>query len=467
MIRHFFWGFVNTGGGSLVSFMATLLIARVATPGDFGLIAISASVILLANVVSEAGLASTIIYDDKLNDETLSTIFWTCTCLSVLSYLIICFSTPTIVDFFGNDALAILLPFMALSCIASAIGAVNSALITRSLRFQEKAILSLAANSASAAIGVGLSHLVDPLTGLCAMFALTPTFLTILLWFYAPWRLLLVCNLRLLKSGVSFAANVTLTNLVDQCFKSSIPLLIGQRYDATTLGYYSRADSVKNLVGQSLEKIIHKVSFPLLSHYRRDDRRMMWFRHSIITQVLIIVLGPTVWFIHDHSSQLVTLLFGNGWEKSGEILRILVFSALYLPLISLNLTLMKSLGKTLFPLLLKVAACFVVFVILGDLAKVSFGSALIGLVLLLSGKYMLSLIGLYFIDGFPFFHHIYSIVKSSTILFIIMVVYESFLVFSFQSPFVSLVLSLIALAGLIVISLVLLFFLKKYEKKSC
>ncbi|MDA8524467.1 oligosaccharide flippase family protein [Alphaproteobacteria bacterium] len=424
MIRPFFWTFVNTGGSQIISFVAVMLIARIGTPEDFGLIAIASAIILLMNVLSEAGLVSTIILDDEFREDKASTILWLSTCLAVMGYIFISFSADIIGQFFNMPELGILLPIMAISCIATSLGNVHAALITRRLKFDRKALLSLSASFISAVIGVGVAFEASPLSGLVTIFVLTPVLLSLFMWVFVPWRVQFLCKPNLIIGDLPFAANISLTNLIDQGFKSSIPLLIGQRYDAVTLGYFNRAEAVKNIAGQSIEKIINKVSFPLLSQSRRADEEQSWSHHIIISQGLLFFLLPLVWLFYKYSSSIIEILFGPDWSASGAILSILIFGAIFVPLTSLNLTLLKSYGKTFFALSLKAFSLIFVLVLFKLIPMPSFEATLRALVWFLAFQYVVSIIGLALLPNFTMANYLTRTFCCAGILVASLIVYE-------------------------------------------
>ena len=128
---------MNTGGSQSVSFIASMVIARIAVPSDFGLIAIGGSIILLCNVLAESGFASTIVYDDEFSEEKASTILWLSVTLGFLLFLLVWYFSDVISYFFDKPQLKVILPVMAFSIIGTSFGVTHAALITRNLQFDK------------------------------------------------------------------------------------------------------------------------------------------------------------------------------------------------------------------------------------------------------------------------------------------------------------------------------------------
>ena len=114
------------------------------------------------------------------------------------------------------------MPYMAMTCIATSFGNIHAALIARNLQFKKKAVLALGSNAISVIIGLSVAFSGRPLAGLVVNFLLTPTLLTILMWFLAPWRVRLLCKPRLIYGDIAFAGNIAFSSFLEQVFKSII-----------------------------------------------------------------------------------------------------------------------------------------------------------------------------------------------------------------------------------------------------
>ena len=422
----------------MISFVAAMVIARIASPQDFGLVATAGAIILVANVLSEAGLASTIIYDDEFRDDKASTILWLSTFLAVGISIFISLLAGIIGEYFAMPQLGFMLPIMAVSCIANSLGSVHGAIIARKLQFDKKAIFAINANLIAAMIGVGVAFLVNPLMGLVIMFVLTPVLLSLFMWIFVPWRVQFRFAPKLIVEDLPFALNISFTNLIDQALKSSVPLLIGQRYDANILGYYSRAEAVKNIAGQSIEKVVHKVAFPLLSNARHRGQDSLWTQHIIISQALMFILLPLVWFVHKFSDSIIELLFGPNWTTSGPFLSIVIFSAIFMPLSSLNLTLLKSCGKTFFALLLKAFSLLLILASFSLGPASNFETILFTFVGVQGFQFFASVFGLTLLPDFIMRNYLIKTLGGVCILIAGIFVYEFSAGFSFEMPFINL-----------------------------
>ena len=329
----------------MIGFFASLLIARIATPNDFGVFAIAAAIVLVANIFAEAGLSSTIIYDKDFCENKASTILWISVLLSIIILLFLTLSSGKIASYFNEPRLQIIMPFMAINCVSTSVGITHAALIARKLQFKKKAMMALGSNVIAVMLGLFIAFSGWPLAGLTTMFVLTPILLTISMWIGAPWPVKFLCKPKLLYNDIAYSGNIALSLLLEQLFKSGFTFFIGFRFDVATVGYLSRAEAIKNLASQTLDKVVQRVAFPLLSKARLSDAQNMMTSHLMISNGILCGLVPLLWFTHRFADDIVLILLGPNWAITADLLKILIFSGVVIPLTSLNLSLLKSNGR--------------------------------------------------------------------------------------------------------------------------
>ena len=186
-LSNYMWSFANSGGTQIIGFISTALIARIASPTDFGLIAICASIILICNLLSEAGLSSLIVINKDFSIEKASTILITVSFLSFSIFFIVISLTNHLANIFDNEKITYILPIMSFSILANGLKCVHSAILSRNLELKKLALISLFSISVGSMTGLLVAYLHDPLIGLAIVFVLNPILNTFCLWIFAPW----------------------------------------------------------------------------------------------------------------------------------------------------------------------------------------------------------------------------------------------------------------------------------------
>lgn len=455
---------MNTGGSQIISFAASMAIARLAGPEEFGVFAIAGAMVMIGNIFCEAGFSSTIIYDESFCKEKASTILW----LSVFASIIIFFTlwslAQPLATWFNAPKLQDILPFMAASCIATSFGNTHAALIARNLNFRKKTLLSLSSNVIAVAIGLSAALVGYPLAGLTVIFVLTPFLLTFFMWTLTPWSVRLVCKPSLLVSDIAYAGNITLSSILDQGSKSSITFFLGQRFDVTALGYFSRAEAIKNIAGQAIDKVVQRVAFPVLSRARRSDQENSIEYHLLISEALLLILLPLCWFIQKFSSDIVLLLFGPGWSKSAPLLEILIIWGVCMPLGSLNLTLLKSNGRTLFMLFSKGAVMLSIFSIFLFSRSTDILFILTLLVTVFVLQLLASIVGLASMPSFRLIKYIKRILQTTLVVMAGIMAYELLAIFNINFIFGNLIFNGLAMFALVSLIYFFVFKMSAYDR---
>jgi O-antigen/teichoic acid export membrane protein len=343
-LRSYLWSFINSGGTQIIGFLSTILIARIASPADFGLIAICSAIVLMSNILSEGGLASSVIVNKEFSIKKASTILIIVAAVSIFLFSIVVGFASELARIFQQSRVAEILPFMALSILANGFRCVHSAVLVRRLEFKKLSLISLLCVSVGSSIGVVVAYLHEPLFGLVLVFILTPIINTAALWIYAPWGFYIYCKPRLLYSDIGFSLNVTLSSFLDQGSKSMLVFLLNGRFGVSDLGFYSRADAIKNLATQTLDKVVQRVSFPVLSKQNHESLDIAAAGHVKISAILVLILMPLTYLFLSYSEGIIYIVYGPHWGESAAILEKIAFLGFFVPLTSQNLTLFKALG---------------------------------------------------------------------------------------------------------------------------
>ena len=233
---------------------------------------------------------------------------------------------------------------MAVTILANACGSVNAAVMVRRLQFQLKMKISLASVALGSVIGVLVSYSFNPISGLVVLFTMPPVLIAIGLWIFAPYGFTRVCNPRVIYEDIPFAVKVAVSGFFEQGSRALLTFLLNARFGVVDLGFYSRADAIKNLSSQTLDKVVQRVSFPTLTREGFDSKGKLIAEHINISVLLLCTLVPVAYFVSEHSAPLILVFYGQSWDSSATILERLIYMGLFLPMTSLNLTLFKSYG---------------------------------------------------------------------------------------------------------------------------
>tara|TARA_B100000212_G_scaffold342096_1_gene327566 strand:+ start:1731 stop:3140 length:1410 start_codon:yes stop_codon:yes gene_type:complete len=442
-IRPYIWSFINTGGAQVIGFLSSMIIARVAMPSDFGILAICAAIILVCNIFSEGGLASIIIVDKDFCEKKASTILWIIIILSITVFMTLNFFTSLIADYLNYQVIESVLPLMAFSILATAFGAVHAAIVVRQMRFKTKAILSISSSLCGSIIGILISYTYDPLMGLIAIFTISPILLSCGLWIFIRWNISFSLKPSLIYKDITFSLNISGSNLLDQISKSLLIFLFNNTYGLTNLGLYNRADAIKNISSNAIDKSVQRVSFPILSMKNHIKTEKAFLEHIKISTSLILLLSPLVFFISNFAENIVLIIYGQNWLNSAPILSLLIFGGIFIPITSVNLSLLKSTGYSSLLTLNKLLALLLIPIVFFIAQDNNLDYFLKSLIVYFISLYFVSVISISKVQSFSLSLYFSRIVIVSIITSIPMILFNLIVDISISNNFLNLLLNVI------------------------
>jgi O-antigen/teichoic acid export membrane protein len=300
---------------------------------------------------------------------------------------------------------------------------------------------------------------------LVLIFTLSSIFITIGLWAFAPWGFKFYCRPKLIYSNLTFSLNVALSGFLNQGSKALVTVFLNGRFGVADLGLYSRADSIMNLISQTLDKVVQRVSFPLISKEYHGSHNDAFRLHIRISVTLVLIIVPLAYLIGSYPKSVVFILYGPKWEESVPILEKLIYIGICVPLISQNLTLLKSVGLAGIVTENKIVAlillCFLYFFI--DTPDIdSFLSILIYYTL---GLYLLSLVSLLSLGVKQLFSYIRYMVTAGSVLLGIIVFHRMALAIPIQNLYHDLLLNGVTFLVFISVIYYVLFLLFSQEEQ--
>lgn len=446
----YIWSLINTGGSQAIGFLASLIIARAASPDDFGVLALCSSIILIFNIFAEGGLATVLVVDEKFCSKKASTALFIIAFIAFLISLITLIFSSSLAEILGDARVRYALPIMTIATIASSLGCVHSAYVTRTLQFKKKSIISLLSSLIGSILGVFIAYLLDPLIGLVVMYVLIPCLITIGLWVSVSWGFHMTFKPRLVFSNFTFSLNIIASHLLDQASKSILVLFVNKNFGINDLGLYNRAEAVRNITTQTADKVVQRVSLPVLSETGRNEGKSASFlATSKISAVLLLILIPSVYFLTNHSIEVVSVLFGNRWIAVSPILQIIALMGLFVPLTSLNFSFMKASGDAFLVTKNKIfgLVCYLpLFLLITDKG---IDSLLYAIVLHSACMFVLSVLSLSRINGVQLRIYIQNLLMASIVACAPIFLHNYFLAYELGNAYVNLATNLVLLTLLI------------------
>lgn len=319
-----------------LQFFVSVVLARLLTPADFGVIAIVAFFTSLSGIFIQGGFATALIQRVDSTHEEQTAIFWLGLALSAVMASVLYVSGDVIARFYNQSLLAPLMIVAGVQIILSALGSVHSALLARDLRFDLTMVSGILSSVISGVVGLATAFAGLGIWALAAQTCAAALISTISLWVFLPWRPALYFRLSVLKPLLGFGTWISLSGVLEIIYTQGSALLVGKMYGVQDLGFYNRAASTQQLPAMTLYSVIGRITLPLFAA-RIDEPEAV--RRGLRTAIGLVMLVnvPAMIGISLLADPIVTTLFGYKWKAAAPILSILAIGGLLYPMHALNL----------------------------------------------------------------------------------------------------------------------------------
>lgn len=344
-ITAFIWTALDTLVVKAVGLLISVIIARLLSPSDYGVIGMLAIFIAIGQSMVDGGFTSALIQRKHPTETDYSTIFYFNIVLALLMYLLLYLSSESISIFFKEPRLIILSKLLGLSFVINSFALIQRTILTRELDFKTQMKISVISLIISGVVGVYLAYTGHGVLALVFQVLSKTVINSTLLWVLNSWRPSLVFSISSLRSLFSFGSRLLISSILDVIFRNLSVLVIGRVFSASSLGFYTKAKELQNIPSSSLSSIIKKVSFPSFSKIQDDNERLLRnFRKA--QQIAVFMIFPVMYGIMITSDTLIDLLLTEKWLASAPYLRLLCVVGAFYPIHSLNLNILNVKGRS-------------------------------------------------------------------------------------------------------------------------
>ncbi|MCY0970997.1 lipopolysaccharide biosynthesis protein [Chryseobacterium wangxinyae] len=344
-ISGLFWTYSQQFGVQAIQFGVSLILARLISPEEFGLIGMITIFISLGSILFDGGLTSSLIRTQAVEDIDYSTVFIFNIIASFIIYLIIFLCAPLISAFFKQTLLTDILRVYSLTFIISSFASVQNTKLTKELKFKILAISALPGIIVGSFVGIVLALQDFGVWALVYSFLVQALITTITLWIISKWKPSLQFSKNKFKQHFLYGSKLTMSGILDVVFTNIYQVIIGKFYTPAQVGFYTRANTLMMLPVGNISSALNKVVFPLFSQLQDDLPRLRNLYKRIMIAVIFVV-SPIIVVMAVLAKPLITLLFGDKWLPVVPIFQIIAVTGILYPLHLYNLLILQIRGKS-------------------------------------------------------------------------------------------------------------------------
>ena len=339
------WSFIDSFANQGIQFIAGIILARILSPTEFGLIGMLTIFIALSQSFIDSGFTNALIRKKDCTQTDYSTVFYFNFIVGIIFYSILFFSADSISTFFNEPQLELLLQVLGLSLVLNALGIIQRTILTKNIDFKLQTRVSIVSSTLSGLIAISMAYNGLGVWSLVALTLGRFGFASLFLWLWAKWRPSLIFSKDSFKELFSFGSKLLISGLIDTAYRNIYYLIIGKYFSAVQLGYYTRADQFQALPSQQLTGVFGRVSYPILSTIQDDVIKLRSAYKQIIKSTMLITFVLMLGMAAIAKPMILTLI-GEQWLPSVIYLQMLCFVGMFYPLHALNLNMLKVQGRS-------------------------------------------------------------------------------------------------------------------------
>lgn len=340
-----FWGGMSNGIQQLLNLFFGIFLARLLSPGDYGMVGMLTLFTNIAGSLQEAGMISALINRKEDRHEDFNAVFWVSISLSFCLYLILFFCAPLIAGFFHTPELIPLARYVFISFFISSFGICQSAYLSKHLMIKQKAIAFTIALIVSGTVGVIMASKGFAYWGLATQSIIFTLVGTTLCWIMSPWRPSMKITLKPIAEMLPFSIKMLVTSIFYHINNNIFSVILGRFYTRNEVGNYTQAGKWNSMGYSFISGMVSSVSQPVLASIRDErERQLRIFRKMV--RFTAFISFPAMLGLSLIAPEFITVAIGNKWIGSAEILRILCVAGAFLPICNLFSSLLVSKGKS-------------------------------------------------------------------------------------------------------------------------
>ena len=339
------WSFADNILRLGVSFIVGIVLARLLTPDEYGLIGIITIFINVFNGIVDSGFSNALIRKKDANGTDYNTVFWSNLLVSIVLCGVLFFCAGLIADFFDRPQLKPLTQVMSVIVIINAFAIIQRTILVKRIDFKTQTKVSFISSIASGVIGIAMAFAGCGVWSLVGQQISAQLLNSAFLWIYNNWKPKLEFSLRSFRELFGFGWKLLVAGLLDSIWKELYQVIIGKKYMASTLGLYTRAQQFTNLFSTNITQVVQRVSYPALAEIQ-DDKGHLKEAYKRVIKVTMLVTFLLMMGLAGVSKNFIYCLIGEKWMACVPMLQILCFQMMLFPLHAINLNMLQVQGRS-------------------------------------------------------------------------------------------------------------------------
>lgn len=360
---NFIWRFAERCGAQLVTFIVSIVLARILTPSDYGTIALVTVFTTILQVFIDSGLSTALIQKKDADDLDFSSVFYFNFVICIILYLIMFVSAPFIADFYKDSSLVSIVRVISLTLIISGVKGVQQSYVSRHMLFKRFFFSTLGGTIFSAVLGIIMAYAGFGVWAIVFQQLSNNAIDTLILWITVKWRPIKKFSWSRLKNLLSFGWKMLASSLLDTVYNNLRNMIIGKLYTSADLAFYNQGDRFPKLIVTNINTSIDSVLLPTMSNEQDNHVRVKDMTRRAI-KISTYIMAPLMIGLAFCAKPIVQIVLTDKWLPCVPYLQIFCISYLFWPIHTANLNAIKAMGRSDLFLKLEVIKKFIGMILL-------------------------------------------------------------------------------------------------------
>ncbi len=339
------WSSVERFSNQGIQFLFSIVLARLLTPEDYGIVAMVIIFFAIAQTFVDSGFSNAIVRKKDRTEADLSTCFYFNIFVGLGFYILLFLCSPFIAEFYDQPILSSVVKISGLSVLINSLCIVQQAQFTIRIDFKTQAKVTLTSTVISGILGILLAYLGYGVWALVWQGVIGTFIRMLLLWVFSKWRPRESFSKDSFHYLFGYGSKLLASGLLDTTYNNIYPIVIGKFYSPAQLGNFSRAQGWASLPSSNITGILQRVTFPVLTEMQDDDERLATNYRKLL-RLSAFVVFPLMMLLAAIASPLVRVIITSKWDACVPYLQIICFSMMWYPIHAINLNLLQVKGRS-------------------------------------------------------------------------------------------------------------------------
>ncbi|MCD8094497.1 MAG: lipopolysaccharide biosynthesis protein [Bacteroides sp.] len=339
------WSFIDNIANYGVAFVVGLILARLLTPAEYGIMAMIAIFIAISNSIIDSGFSNALIRKVNIERIDYNTVFFFNLVVSVVLYVLLYSTAPFISVFFKEPILVDVLRVIGWALIINALTIIPRTILVKRIDFKTQTKVSVISSVFSGLVGIGMALTGWGVWSLVGQQLSRQILNSLCLWVFCKWIPVWEFSVKSFKELFSFGYKLLLSGLLDTLYKNIYYVIIGRFYSPAQLGQYTRAEQFNTIFSSNLTGVVQRVSYPVLSSIQEDEERLYEAYRRVIKTTMLVTFACMLG-LAAVARPLIIILIGDKWLPAVGFLQIICFAGMLYPLHAINLNILQVKGRS-------------------------------------------------------------------------------------------------------------------------